>query len=44
MLTLFAHEASGERVSYRRALTLQAQQLVRALRHPEVPYLPIRLK
>lgn len=44
MLSLFAHEASGERVSYRRALTLQAQQLARALRHPGISYLPIRLK
>jgi CRISPR-associated protein Cas1 len=43
MLTLFRHDASGERVSYRRALVLQAEQLARVLRFPGVTYLPIRM-
>lgn len=43
MLTLFTHQPTGERVSYRRALTLQAHQIARVIRHPGISYLPIRL-
>ena len=43
MLTLFTHQPTGERISYRRALTLQAQQIARVIRHPGICYLPIRL-
>lgn len=43
ILTLFTHEPSGERVSYRRALVLQAEQFARTLRYPGCAYVPIRM-
>jgi len=43
LLTLFTHDPTGERVSYRRAAVLQAEQLARVLRHPGLTYLPVRL-
>jgi len=43
LLTLFTHDPTGERVSYRRATVLQAEQLARVLRHPGLSYLPVRL-
>lgn len=43
MLTRFTHEPTGDRVSYRRATVLQAEQLARVLRHPGTPYLAVRL-
>lgn len=42
-LTLFTYEMSGERVSYRRGLILQAQQLARAIASPDLPYIPVRM-
>lgn len=38
LLTVFAHVPSGKRVSYRRALFLQAQQIARCVRTGEVDY------
>lgn len=44
MLTLFAHEPSGRRVSYRVGLGLQARALARSILKPDVPYRPVRWK
>jgi CRISPR-associated protein Cas1 len=44
MLTLAAHPASGRRVSYRVAVSLQAKALARALLDPGEPYVPLRWK
>ena len=44
MLTLFTHEPSGRRVSYRVGLGLQAKALARALLEPEREYRPVRWK
>ena len=44
MLTLFTHEPSGRRVSYRVGLGLQAKALVRTILDPDRPYRPIRWK
>lgn len=41
LLTVFAHVPSGKRVSYRRALFLQAQQIASCLRDGMVDYVPI---
>jgi CRISPR-associated protein Cas1 len=44
MLTLAAHPATGRRVSYRVAVSLQAKALARTLLDPEEPYQPMRWK
>ena len=44
MLTLFTHEPSGRRVSYRVGLGLQAKALARTILDPDRPYRPIRWK
>jgi CRISPR-associated protein Cas1 len=44
MLTLFTHEPSGRRVSYRVGLGLQAKALATALLDPGRPYHPVRWK
>ncbi len=44
MLTLTTHQASGRRVSYRVALSLQAKAFARALLNPDQPYVPLRWK
>ena len=44
MLTLFTHEPSGRRVSYRTGLGLQARALARTLLNPDHPYRPVRWK
>jgi CRISP-associated protein Cas1 len=44
MLTLFTHEPSGRRVSYRVGLGLQAKTLARSVLSPGHPYRPIRWK
>jgi len=44
MLTLFTHEPSGRRVSYRVGLGLQAKALARTILDPDRRYRPIRWK
>jgi hypothetical protein len=44
MFTLFAHEPSGRRVSYRVGLGLQGKALARTILDPGRPYRPIRWK
>lgn len=44
MLTLFTHEPSGRRVSYRAGLALQARGLARTILDPDRPYRPVRWK
>ncbi len=44
MLTLFTHEPSGRRVSYRVGIGLQARSLARAILDPNRPYRPVRWK
>ena len=44
MLTLFTHEPSGRRVSYRVGLGLQARALARTILDPGKPYRPVRWK
>ncbi len=44
MLTLFTHEPSGRRVSYRVGMELQARSLARTVLDPDRPYRPIRWK
>jgi CRISPR-associated protein Cas1 len=44
MLTLFTHEPSGRRVSYRVGLGLQAKALARTILAPDHPYRPVRWK
>jgi len=43
VLTLATHPRTGERVSYRRALELQAQQLIGVLYDADAAYLPLQL-
>ena len=44
MLTLFTHEASGRRVSYRVGLGLQAKALARGVLDGTRGYRPVRWK
>jgi CRISP-associated protein Cas1 len=44
MLTLFTHEPSARRVSYRVGLGLQARALARSILKPDRPYRPVRWK
>jgi CRISP-associated protein Cas1 len=44
MLTVFTHEQSGRRVSYRVGLSLQAKALARAVVDPDRGYRPVRWK
>jgi CRISPR-associated protein Cas1 len=44
MLTLFTHEPTGRRVSYRAGLGLQAKALARVLLDPDRRYRPVRWK
>jgi CRISP-associated protein Cas1 len=44
MLTVFTHEPSGRRVSYRVGLSLQAKALARAIVDPDRVYRPVRWK
>lgn len=44
MLTLFTHEPSARRVSYRVGLGLQAKALARTILNPDHPYRPVRWK
>lgn len=44
MLTLFTHEPSGRRVSYRVGLGLQARALARSILNADHPYRPVRWK
>jgi CRISPR-associated protein Cas1 len=44
MLTLFTHERTRRRVSYRVGLGLQARALARAALDPDEPYQPVRWK
>jgi CRISPR-associated protein Cas1 len=44
MLTLFTHEPSGRRVSYRVGLGLQARAIAKALLEPDRVYRPVRWK
>ena len=44
MLTVFTHEPSGRRVSYRVGLSLQAKALARAIVDPDRLYRPVRWK
>jgi len=44
MLTLFTHEPSGRRVSYRAGLGIQAKALARTILDPDRPYRPVRWK
>jgi CRISP-associated protein Cas1 len=44
MLTLFSHEPTGRRVSYRVGLGLQARSLARTILDPDKPYRPVRWK
>jgi len=44
MLTLFTHEPSGRRVSYRVGIELQAKALARTILDPDRPYRPVRWK
>ena len=42
MLQLFSYPATGKRVSYRRALYLQAQAVSRSVQDGVVDYVPVR--
>ncbi|HET9975608.1 MAG TPA: CRISPR-associated endonuclease Cas1 [Streptosporangiaceae bacterium] len=44
MLTVFTHEPTGRRVSYRIGMSLQAKTLARAILDPERRYRPVRWK
>jgi CRISP-associated protein Cas1 len=44
MLTLFTHETSGRRVSYRLGIELQAKALARTILDPDRPYRAVRWK
>lgn len=44
MLTVFTHEQTGRRVSYRVAVSLQAKALARAILDPGRVYHPVRWK
>ena len=44
MLTLFTHEPTSRRVSYRVGLSLQARALARTILNPDRPYRPVRWK
>jgi CRISPR/Cas system-associated endonuclease Cas1 len=44
MLTLFTHEPSGRRISYRTGLGLQARALARTILNPDHAYRPVRWK
>ena len=44
MLTLFTHEPTARRVSYRVGLGLQARALARTILKPDRPYRPVRWK
>lgn len=44
MLTVFTHEPTGRRVSYRVGLSLQARALGRAILNPDRTYKPVRWK
>ena len=44
MLTLFTHEPTGRRVSYRVGIGLQARALARTILDPDRPYRPVRWK
>lgn len=44
MLTVFTHEGTGRRISYRVGLSLQAKALARTVLDPGTPYRPIRWK
>jgi CRISP-associated protein Cas1 len=44
MLTLFAHDQTRRRVSYRVGLGLHAKALGRAVLNPDTPYRPVRWK
>jgi len=44
MLTLFTHEPSARRVSYRAGLGLQARALARSILNPDRPYRAVRWK
>jgi CRISP-associated protein Cas1 len=44
MLTLFTHEPTARRVSYRVGLGLQARALARTILNPDRPYRPVRWK
>jgi CRISPR-associated protein Cas1 len=44
MLTVFTHEPSGRRVSYRVGVSLQAKSLARTIIDPERVYRPVRWK
>jgi CRISP-associated protein Cas1 len=44
MLTVFTHEPSRRRISYRVGLVLQAKALDRALLEPDRVYAPVRWK
>jgi CRISPR-associated protein Cas1 len=44
MLTVFSHEPSSRRVSYRVGLGLQARALTRTILSPEHSYRPLRWK
>jgi CRISP-associated protein Cas1 len=44
MLTVFTHEPTGRRVSYRVGIGLQARALARAVLDPDRPYRPVRWK
>lgn len=44
MLSLFNHEPSGRRVSYRTGLGLQAKTLARTVLDSQRPYRPVRWK
>ena len=44
MLTLFTHEPSARRVSYRAGLGMQARGLARTILVPGRPYRPVRWK
>jgi CRISPR-associated protein Cas1 len=44
MLTIFTHEPTGRRVSYRVGMSLQARALARTVLDPERSYRPVRWK
>lgn len=44
MLTLFTHEPSGRRISYRVGIELQAKALARTILNPDRPYRAVRWK
>jgi CRISP-associated protein Cas1 len=44
LLTLFTHEATRRRISYRVGLGLQAKAVARTLLDPDKPYRPVRWK